>query len=157
MAGKAILGRAAVNPIRVTGLAGNAIMLAGQREGGAAVIKSYISPAAGDMAALAGRPELAAVWFILLVARETIHRGAPVTTRVTSLAGNGCVLSGQVESSQGVVEGPILPIVWIMAGSAIRPKATAVRVVLLVAGKACRGRIYKKHIHMALVAGYSNV
>jgi hypothetical protein len=76
---------------------------------------------------------------------------------VTSLAGNGCVLSGQVESSQGVVEGPILPIAGIVAGSAFCPKATAVLVVLLVTGKTCCGRIYKKHIHMALVAGYSNV
>ena len=154
---KAILRRASVNPICVTGLAGNTIMLTGQREGSAAMIEGHVPPTAGDMAPLASCPKLAAVRFILPVAGETIHRGSPVTTRVTSLARNGRVHSGQLKSSQAMVEGPILPIAGIMAGNAIRPKATFVRVILLVAGKAVYGRSYEERIHVALAAGYSYV
>ena len=62
------------------------------------------------------------------------------------------MLSGQLEGSQGVIEGPILPGTGIMTGLALLAEATLVKIILLMAGKALCRSSSKKQIGVTTFA-----
>ena len=157
MAGKTTRRRASIHAIDMTGLAGDSRVLTRECETRPAVIEIHISPAARVMALSAVRPKLTFVQVVFLVAGKTIHWRATVAVRMAAFAFDICVLSGQLESSQGVIEGPILPGTGIMTGLALFAEATLMEIILLVAGKTLCRSSGKKQIGVATFAGCLHV
>ena len=109
MAGITIRRCASINAVYMTGLAGDICVSPCKREARSTVIEIYILPATRIMTLNTVPSKLTVVLVILLMARKTIHRRAAIAIRVATLTIDSCVFSGQLESSEGVIEGPILP------------------------------------------------
>ena len=89
VAGRAVRGRALVDPVPMTRSTADAGMRAREREGSLTVVQRGTLPATGGMALRAGLTELPVVFVVRLVAgNATLGRAAILVARVTLHAGN---------------------------------------------------------------------
>jgi hypothetical protein len=106
-----------------------------QWEGCIVMIEGSIPPAIRIMACSAIRAELAIMGIFCRVAGVTILWSPFIdTVRVTGLACQACMFSGQRECGVIVIEGYIRPLRGLVAGSAICPELAIVLVFCRVAG-----------------------
>ena len=78
-------------------------------------------------------------------------------TRMAIFTADLDVCPSQREITEVVIKGNLLPIERRMTGSAVDTEATAMLVILLMAGIAIRGRALECVILMAFIAGYTSV
>lgn len=133
-------------------------MRAGERELGFVVIEGDVLPGCGSVTRSAVGAKLTLMRVVLYMTGAAIRRGPfEDIVHVTLRAGHVGVGAGELEGCLVVVELRGRPSGTRMAGGAILPKLTRVRIVLLVAGEAvfrrsCEVRQCKGMV-VALVAG----
>jgi len=118
------------------------------------MVEGGTAPRAGAMTGPAVRPKAAIMVIVLFMAGIAILRCA--LENAIYMATGTCHINmstGQFKCRQIMIEGGILPIACIMAGSAIRAKAAIVMVVLFMAGIAILRCALEDTIYMALRAG----
>lgn len=122
-------------------LAGHVDMRAIQDEAGLAVVVADVVPAVGTMTGGATRAEDIAVGILIHMAGGAVH-GRPRQEAVLVAAGAGHVNvpAGQLEAREVVVELGGCPRVGCVAAGTVRPKTTAVRLVLEMTAHAVRRR-----------------
>ena len=137
-------------------------MRAGEREVAAVVIEIGVFPVGWIMTGHAIRAILAAVCVIALVAGNTVHRRAFVLpVDMTGLTGHIDVFAFELERRQVVIERCRGPTIRGVTLAAIQPKATLVRLIVMMTGIA----ILQRHrevtraarVDMTLHAGKTRV
>ncbi len=133
-------------------------MCAGQREARDGMVEGGGFPAAGGMAGITVRTELAAVLVILLMAGIAIgRRTLKDVVDVTAQASRADVLADQFESGQVMVEEGRFPACWCVAGAAICAKTTLVIIICRMAGVAVSGSALENMSNMTIHTGGNNV
>ncbi len=149
MTGIAILGRAFIGAIHMTGFASDSRMRPGQREGRAAVIVEHLQPFGRLMALSAVRPELSLVIILRCMAGITIPGCALehsiLMARKTSDRG---MRAAQGECGLAMIVEHIQPLGRLMALSAIRPVFSLVIINLRMAGVTILGCALINAVHM---------
>jgi len=145
-----VFRRALVDPVGMAGSAGQVGMPARQREAGVVVVEGCAPPAIGRVTGTAVRAELAVVCIPVGMTGVTVFRRALVNpVGMTGGTGRIGVSPRQRESGVVMVEGSPAPAIGVVTGAAIPAKLAIVFVVLLMAGKAVRGRSFENSVGMA--------
>jgi hypothetical protein len=96
-----------------------------------AVIKSGIAPICRRMADAAFSAKVAVVFVVLLMAGITVGgRALENTVDMASLTSNFGMASFKVKGEQAVIYSCIVPIVRVVAGSAVCPKSSIMLIVI---------------------------
>lgn len=148
MAGITTFRCASILAVCMAGLASDRRMLTQKRESGLAVIEIHISPPSGVMAFSTIFSKLSVMLVILLMTPKTICRCATISTRMAAFAIDINMFPGQLERGKVVIEDPVIPGTWVMAGRAFFPKTSIMKIIFLVAGKTCRWCSNEKKILM---------
>ena len=131
MAGKTIRRCAFEHIVCMTRLAGNICVRTLQREPRAAMVKGSILPLGGVMALRTNRPELTVVGIFRGMTGDTFL-GCSFINAVNM---TGCTRRAGVSTCQrkachlAVIEVDILPLAWVMTGTAVGPKLPIVGVI----------------------------
>ena len=149
MAGIAVLRRALIDSVHMTGSALHICMSATQRECGVVVVERHVLPAARVMA---GSTICAKLPIVLIIADMTgiaILRGTfQDSIRMASRAGHIGMAASQCEGCRIVIEDDVLPTARVVALRTDCAELTLVGVITYVAGKTILGCAPVDLVHM---------
>ena len=117
------------------------------------VIESHLSKALRHVACVAAFSKMPVVIVIVLMAGNAcgIHRVTEGIVAVTVAAHQRRVFADQIERGiAGMVKRCVMPVSWLMAVAALLSAAPIVRIIVGMAAEACRGRVDKGVIGMAV-------
>ena len=158
VAGQAVHRRALVNAIRMAARTGRVNMCAGQLKGRQVVIKRRPGPAIGTMTALAAWPHATLVFIVILVAGVAVRWRALINTiHMAARTSRANVRAAQLEGREVMVKIGRFPNPGHMAGIALLPQRSFMRIITGVAAKTTRWCAFVNILQVTALAQHINM